>query len=191
MLALVSLAGGPNAVKAGKSQTVVDNLMQPGQYVLLCFVSDDGDNVLHTAKGMVKKFEVTAPAATQPAPPEAKATVTLSDYSFAGTETITSGKMTINVKNSGPQPHEAGILRLTNGFTAEQLLGVFTGSGSAPAGPPPIEEAGGIVALANGARGWMDDRLPAGNYAFICFIPDAATGAPHAALGMVKGFTIK
>ena len=36
----------------------------------------------------------------------------------------------------------------------------------------------------------MEVDLPAGNYAFLCFIPDPASGAPHAALGMIGALTI-
>jgi hypothetical protein len=190
VIPLITALGGPNAVDPGKSQTVGDNLMQPGQYVLLCFVSDD-DDIPHTAKGMVKHFEVTAPAAAQAAPPDAKASITLADFSFKGTETITSGKGTIAVTNNGPQIHEAEIIKLNNGLTVDQLKGIIDGSTPPPSGPPPIEEAGGLVALASGGKGWFDTDLAAGNYAFICFIPDQKTGEPHASLGMLQGFTIK
>jgi hypothetical protein len=37
----------------------------------------------------------------------------------------------------------------------------------------------------------MDVDLPAGNYAYICFVPDPATGKPHAQLGMVGALTVK
>jgi plastocyanin len=37
----------------------------------------------------------------------------------------------------------------------------------------------------------MDVDLPAGNYAFICFVPDPTSGAPHAALGMIGALTVE
>lgn len=36
----------------------------------------------------------------------------------------------------------------------------------------------------------FDVDLPAGEYAFICFVPDVATGKPHAALGMVGALSV-
>ncbi len=32
--------------------------------------------------------------------------------------------------------------------------------------------------------------LAAGDYIAICFVPDAETGAPHFALGMIAGLTV-
>jgi hypothetical protein len=37
----------------------------------------------------------------------------------------------------------------------------------------------------------MDLDLQPGNYAFICFVPDAATGKPHAELGMMRALTVQ
>jgi hypothetical protein len=188
-LKLVTLVGGPNVVQPGKSQTVIDDFSRPGSYAFLCFVSGD-DDIPHLAKGMVKTFEVTAPQAAQPAPPEADARVTLADYSFLGLENLSSKKTTVEVTNGGPQSHELTILRLQSGFTVDQLKTALL-SDEPPPGPPPFESAGGLGALASGSKGWAELDLTAGNYALICFVPDAATGAPHAALGMIKALTVK
>ena len=59
-------------------------------------------------------------------------------------------------------------------------------SPSGSGGPPPFEDAGGIAAISPGSTATFTVTLEAGaSYAFICFVPDQATGAPHAALGMV------
>ncbi len=43
-----------------------------------------------------------------------------------------------------------------------------------------------------GQVGWLTLDLPAGEYAALCFIPSAANwGAPHFALGMLNGFTVR
>jgi len=115
----------------------------------------------------------------------------LADFAFRGTESITSGKTTIAVQNNGPQVHEAGIVKLENGVTVDQVRNMVASAAPPPPGPSPITESGGIVALAPGGQGWFDIDLPAGNYAFICFVPDISTGQPHAALGMIQGFSIK
>jgi hypothetical protein len=190
VLSMISLAGGPNAVDAGGKQTTVSDL-RAGQYALLCFVESD-DGVPHLAKGMVKPFEVTAPAQAASAnPPQAKANITLVDSSFLGTESIGSGKTTVQVTNGGPQPHEMTIIRLKEGLTVDQLSAVLTGQAPPPPGPPPIESAGGVAALSVGLKGWADLDLTAGNYALLCFVPDATTGETHAAKGMIKGLTVK
>ena len=64
-------------------------------------------------------------------------------------------------------------------------------SGQAPAGPPPFTGAGGITGISPGGAATMDIDLPAGNYAFICFVPDPATGKAHAELGMIGPLTIQ
>ena len=37
----------------------------------------------------------------------------------------------------------------------------------------------------------MEVDVEAGEYAFICLVPDPASGRPHAALGMVGGLTVE
>ncbi len=186
-LALVSLDGGPTGVLPGASgSTTVD--LTPGAYAFLCFVSGD-DGIPHLAKGMVAPFEVTEPASTATVPAGDTA-LTLQDFAFVGLDTLTAGSHTLTVTNNGPQPHEATIVRLADGVTVPQLLTAFT-SGEAPAGPPPFTSAGGIAGISAGSTATVDVDLPAGNYAFICFVPDPATGKAHAELGMVGALTIQ
>ena len=187
VFSLIAFMGGPNAIAAGGSQTVYDNLT-PGNYALLCFVEGD-DGVPHFAKGMVKTFTVTAPDGTA-TPPKADATVTLADFSFLGVDSLQAKKLTLEVKNGGPQPHELTVLKLNQGVTVDALKALLS-SPNPPSGPPPVDEAGGLGAIANGATGFVEVDLKAGNYAFLCFVPDANTGAPHAALGMIKAIEVK
>ena len=49
---------------------------------------------------------------------------------------------------------------------------------------------GGISAMPKGAVGYVSVNLPPGEYALMCFLPDAKDGKPHLAHGMVKQFTI-
>ena len=120
---------------------------------------------------------------------EVKAETTASDFNFLGLDNLGTGKTTIQMTNAGPQPHELTILKLENGYTADQLKADIA-SETGPAGPP-ITDAGGIGALTKGLKGYVTVDLAAGDYALVCFVPDATTGAPHAALGMVKGITVK
>ncbi|MEA2518337.1 MAG: hypothetical protein QOF49_417 [Chloroflexota bacterium] len=186
-LALLTLVGGPNLVAPGASGST-DVALQPGTHVFLCFISG-ADNIPHLAKGMVAPIEVTAPAATADLP-SGDAAVALQDFAFVGLDSLTAGKHTINVSNKGPQPHEAGIIKLADGKTAADLVAMFNAT-TPPAGPPPWTDVGGIGALSVGETSTMDVDLPAGDYAFICFVPDAATGKPHAALGMIGAFAVK
>ncbi len=185
-LGLLTLAGGPTGVQPGDARSTTSNLT-PGAYVFLCFVQS-ADGVPHLAKGIIAPLEVTEPAVEADVPAGDSA-VTLQDFAFVGLDTLTTGPHTVTVTNAGPQPHEATIVKLADGVAATDLLGMFTAS-EAPSGPPPFTTAGGVAGVAVGETITMDVDLPAGNYAFICFVPDPATGAPHAALGMIGALTV-
>ena len=189
-LRLVTVAGGPNAAPPGGTADVIDDL-QPGQYLLLCFVSG-ADNIPHVAKGMLKPLQVTggtpAVAAQLPA---AQAMVTLREFSFTAPATLPSGQTVVKVTNSGTQPHELTVVKL-NGITAEQLKSALgNANATPPPGPPPFSAVGGLGAIAPGTSGEALLTLTPGNYALLCFVPDPATGKPHAAEGMVQGFSVK
>ena len=141
-LALLTLAGGPNGVQPGASNSATSNLA-PGNYVFLCFVQT-ADGTPHLAKGMIAPLTVTEPAVTAEVP-AGDAAVHVKDFSFVGLDTLSAGKHTVSVTNDGPQPHEATIVKLADGVKATDLLAMFT-STAAPSGPPPFTTAGGVTA---------------------------------------------
>jgi uncharacterized cupredoxin-like copper-binding protein len=195
-VAISSGGSGVNALPPGASGQVIYDLTE-GTYVALCFVSGD-DGVPHLAKGMIAPFEVTAPEGTPAELPPPDSTITLADFSFPDTA-IAAGEQTIQVVNSGAQNHEVTVVKLEEGFTVDQLRGMFTEEQPTPVegetpedqGPPPFGSAGGYGAIAPGDDGYMILDLEPGNYALLCFFPDPATGAPHAALGMVGSLTVQ
>ena len=186
-LGMLELSGGPTGVVPGASGSTTGNL-EPGQYVFLCFVRSP-DGVPHFAKGMIAPLEVTEPSSTAELP-EGDAELALQDFAFVGLETVDAGPQTITVTNNGPQPHEATIVKLAEGVDAAALVGMFN-STEAPSGPPPFTSAGGVAGVANGQTVTMDVDLEPGSYAFVCFVPDPASGKPHAALGMVGPLTVE
>ncbi len=197
-LALVSVAGGVAPVAGGETGRVTHDLSE-GTYAVLCFVPT-ADGTPHYAEGMITEFEVTAPEGAEPQPPGGQANLTVSDFTFGSGLTLPAGSAsTVQVVNNGPQPHEVAIVALEEGFTVEQLTALFTEEEPTPAagetpeeqGPPPFSAAGGLGAIPPSSDGYMQVNLPAGNYAFLCFVPDPGTGAPHAALGMVGSLTVE
>lgn len=185
--ALFTFSGGPTGVVPGASvATTVD--LQPGTHAFLCFI-ESPDGVPHLTKGMVGQLEVTGTSAggTLPA---GDAEVTLQDFAYVGLTTLPPGEHTVAVTNDGPQPHEAKLVKLNDGTTAEQVVQVFTSS-EPPSAPPPWTSAGGIAAIATDTSATMEVDVEAGEYAFICLVPDPASGRPHAALGMVGGLTVE
>jgi plastocyanin len=186
-LAMVTVSGGPTAVPAGQTGETTQNLA-PGNYAFLCFISG-ADGIPHVAKGMIAPLTVTGTASTDTVP-AGDASVTAKDFSFEVAGPVAAGEHTFTFTNNGPQPHEAGIVKLTGGMTVDQLKGMFTASpapsGQEPQGPPPFEDYGGIGAIAPGTTASLKVNLEAGQqYAFICFVPDPASGKAHAELGMI------
>lgn len=197
-LGLVTLFGGPTAVVPGATVETTSDLT-PGTYAFLCFFTAP-DGLPHVAKGMIAQLEVSG-TSSGGALPTGDAAVTAKDFAFEVAGPVAAGEHTFTFKNDGPQPHEAGVIKLAPGVTAEQIVEAVKGSApgasgspgasasasaSASAGPPPFEDAGGIAAISPGSSATFTVNLESGSsYAFICFVPDPATGAPHAALGMV------
>lgn len=182
----VTEEGGPNAAIPGGSVSATLNL-EAGQYALICVIPSP-DGTPHFAKGMIKSLEVSPmvrAAAVEPAP---DITLTLSDYAFDLSQPITAGHHTILVKNAGPQDHEVVFFQLAPGKTAADILTFFDGGQK---GLPPGKPIGGLTAIAAGLHGTIMLEFSPGDYALICFVPDAQDGKPHAAHGMMQTITIK
>jgi hypothetical protein len=177
--------GGPNGVDpAGSTTATVD--LTPGNYAMICFVDVPG-GVPHFAKGMIRPLTVTATAPGTPAgvTPTPDVTITLSDFAFDLSRPLTAGNRTFEVKNSATQPHEVELVRLAPGKTLKQLMAWL----QKPVGPPPGSAIGGMAPFVGSPTYFNADITP-GNYALICFIPDAKDGRPHFMHGMMKTITV-
>jgi len=177
--------GGPNAPAPGMESNAT-LMLEPGNYAIICFVDIGG--APHFTKGMVRPLKVvpaSGPAAVRPTP---DVTVTLVDYAFNFSGPLRAGARTIKVQNSGPQSHEVELVQLAPGKTAQDFL-AWAGSGMK--GPPPAKPIGGIAAVQRGMSESFSANFTPGNYAFICFVPDAKDGRPHFAHGMTKDFSVK
>jgi uncharacterized cupredoxin-like copper-binding protein len=176
--------GGPNAPDPSKESNATLNLT-PGNYAMVCFVDVPG-GVPHFAKGMIKAFTVgAAPTGAPAAAPVADVNIKLVDYAFDLSTPLTAGTHTFQVTNSGSQPHEVELVRLAPGKTVEQLLGWM----NKPAGPPPASAIGGVAGFIGDTNYFTADITP-GQYALICFLPDAKDGKPHFMHGMTKTITV-
>lgn len=177
--------GGPNAPNP-KAETNATLNLAAGNYVLLCFV-DAPDHVPHVAKGMVRPLTVTA-SASQGVAPTADIVISLTDYAFTvKSGALTAGKHTIQVVNDGPQVHEIEILKLAPGKTVKDF-GAWLVKAE---GPPPASALGGVAPVAKGGSNYYTVDLTPGNYAALCFIPDAKDKKPHLEHGMIKEFTVQ
>jgi hypothetical protein len=176
--------GGPNAPNGpAESAALLD--LAPGNYVLVCFIPSP-DGMPHLMKGMVKELTVV-PAATPSATlPSANIVMTLHDYTFTESAPLTAGRHTIRVENQAEQAHEVLIVKLEAGKKAEDVIAWI----EKPNGPPPAAIVGGITGIDKGQVNLINVEMSAGEYALLCFLPDAKDGKPHFVHGMVKHFTV-
>lgn len=177
--------GGAQAFPGAASNVTIP--LEAGNYVWYCVIPG-ADGIAHVMKGMSAPMTVTAGATTLAAAPIADVDVTMSDYTWTMSTPVTAGKHTLKYSGAaGSQPHEAVLVRLQPGKTAKDFLDWAMKM----SGPPPIESLGGIPALQPGTANYQEVEFTAGNYALVCFVPDAKDGQPHALHGMVKEFAVQ
>lgn len=176
--------GGPNVPNGpAESSAILD--LTPGNYYLVCFIPSP-DGVPHLMKGMTKQM-IVKPASSPTAPlPSANIVMKLHDYTFTESAPLTAGRHTIRIENEADQSHEVLILKLEpgkNGMDVAHWMENMTG-------PPPAAIVGGITGITKGQVNYITVDLEAGDYAMLCFIPDAKDGRPHIAHGMVRDFKV-
>ncbi len=157
--------------------------LTPGQYALICFIPSP-DGVPHIAKGMIAPIEVTpatGPAAAEPTP---DIVLRLVDYDFEFSQPLTPGEHVIRVETAPGQPHELVLVRLGEGVTAQQVVAAEMGQSKGPR--PSYRFVGGVAPMGTGRHAYIQATFAPGDYALICFIPDAKDGKPHLAHGMLK-----
>lgn len=173
-------AGG-NAPPEADSTTTVMQTLEPGTYAMICFIPG-ADGKPHVMKGMSRELRVVAATGPQAKEPRTDLSVTLLDYDFRFSQPLAAGKHRIRVENAGPQPHEIAIIRLEPG----KKVADFYRWAMKPAGPPPGRVFGGVSGIMPSEHVIIDVDLPVGNYALMCFLPDAKDGKPHVEHGMAK-----
>jgi hypothetical protein len=109
-------------------------------------------------------------------------------FSFNGPSETAAGPLLVELTNNGKLEHQAGVAKLKDGVTFDQVDQTFKGPN------PTLALAladlyGGPNGVAPGATGKAIVNLPAGNYVVYCFIADDA-GKPHVAHGMYKQLTV-
>jgi uncharacterized cupredoxin-like copper-binding protein len=194
VFAVSASAGGPMAAPGMKASVIAD--LAAGSYVLICAIPGP-DGMPHYAMGMQAVVEVTEASAIAERP-VTDGKVELMEMMFHGlAPDLAAGTHTWEVVNAGAAIHELIVMQLAPGFTADQFMEILaapegaTPEGeAAPSGPPPFTMVGGVAPMNPEHTNYLPLDLVAGEYVAICFVPDPATGAPHAALGMVMPFTV-
>lgn len=206
LVSLGQMLGGPNgAPPGGGSATVILDLV-PGNHEVVCAIPDE-EGIPHYVSGMIAPLTVTEQEETPPAP-EADLTVNLVDFEFHDLPAeVPSGAQLWEAVNTGEEPHELVILKLTPGVDFDTALGMFTGEmpmqGDASPGEdaaaspavaamaPPFALVTGTAPMNPGMTNWLVLDLEPGDYGAICLVPSPANnGLPHLALGMAMPFTV-
>jgi hypothetical protein len=181
--AWIKEVGGPNAPSPGLESNAT-MMLEAGNYALICFVDLGGPP--HFMKGMLKGLRVEPSKVAVAATPKADITATLVDYSFKLSSPIRAGNHTIRVHNTAAQHHEIELVQLAPGVSAGDFMKWI----EKMEGPPPGKALGGISGIAPGMSEYFTADFTPGNYALICFLPDAKDGKPHFAHGMIQQITV-
>ncbi len=179
--------GGPNTpVPDGRSVSEATLDLEAGNYAMLCIIPS-ADGVPHVMKGMVLPLTVTPVSGPAAAEPAADLTMVLDDYSFDMSTPLTAGRRTIRVENVAEQPHEVILVRLAPGKTLQDMLDWA----ATESGPPPGAPIAGTTAIAKAGVNYVTAHFAPGEYALICFIPDAGDGKPHVMHGMARQISVR
>lgn len=178
--------GGPNVpAPQGFTEATLD--LPAGSYALVCFIPS-ADGVPHLMKGMAKPLTVVParePSAARA--PVADVRLTLRDYAYEIAPQITAGRHTLRVENAAAQPHEVVLVRLAPGKTVQDVVAWE----QTHQGPPPALPVGGTALLSTSESNLVTLDFEPGEYALLCFVPDAGDGKPHVAHGMVRQITVR
>jgi hypothetical protein len=153
-------------------------LPKAGHYLL---INDSGGG----PNGQFRKLTVTAKVGSR-ATPKSSATVTaVNAKRFRGATTLPAAG-TITFKNKATNsPHFLVLQHVKQGTTRQQVITAVSSNSS---GPPPfaLPESAATDVVGEGHAMTVHYKLPAGEYAEMCFFPDLQTGMPHAMMGMVR-----
>jgi hypothetical protein len=178
--------GGPNTPGAPGGTTTATLDLEPGDYLMVCVIPGMHDGELHVAKGMVRPLTAVAPSSAARLP-DASVVMTLTDYSYELSAPIRAGAQTIRVVNAAAQAHEVVVVQLEPGRSAQDFL-MFL---QEPAGTPPGRMIGGTTWLDQGEWNLIELEFEPGDYALLCFVPDAGDGQLHLAHGMIQQFRVE
>lgn len=129
-----------------------------------------------------------AGSAAAPAGPNV-VNIIATEYKFESPESIPAGLTTLKLTDNGKEVHHASLIKLDSGKTLADFEAAL--KMMKPGAHPPgwLIPAGGPNAASPGASSELTMALNAGNYAIVCWIPDAK-GVPHVMSGMAKALTV-
>ncbi|MBI3492131.1 MAG: hypothetical protein HY047_10170 [Acidobacteria bacterium] len=176
-------AGGVGALAPGAKEEYLFNIA-PGSYIVLCGHRGD-DSVTHAEKGGFTPLQVDAGTSTL-RPPDADRTVTLHDHGFQLTAPVEGGRSTWHLRNTGSEPHQALIVKLSESGDEYPERAWFNHGAR---GPRPGQPVGGVLEVPPGEEAWFRVELEPGHYLLLC--AEREEDGQHFDLGMIYRFTIE
>jgi hypothetical protein len=125
-------------------------------------------------------------AAPADPPPTPDIEVRLHDHGFQFGAPVEGPKPMWHLRNAGTEPHQAILVRLTDGMT-EFAVRNWIAQGAH--GPAPGDPRGGVLEIPINSEAWFRVDLPAGRYVLLC--GELEQEGRHFDLGMVYRFTIE
>lgn len=182
----ITLEGGVGAMPH-QPQTAIFNLT-PGTYVVFDL------NGLTANKNPHSPYHfLTVTGQLSTATPPAAATVRALDFKFQTSGRFAPGYTTLQLVNTGHEPHELDLMKIAPGKTLQDVKMAMMGNSQ----PKWAQEVGSWGAISPGHRQWLRVQLTPGNYVMMCWIPDQfsypghkATNKPHVMLGMIKMISV-
>jgi hypothetical protein len=184
------IAGGAGGGPGQTVQAIID--LTPGNWIAWA----DDPSAPQTPVGLT----VTEAGATPGAEMEPAVSVTIStfEYGFKVDGAFATGPQAIKITNVGAQPHFVFMGLSPTPVTKEQVKQLLEldmmGATPAPDSglPSPDEIMPGLLAstISMGVTEWVAADLVPGTYVLLCFVPDIASGLPHAFEGMYDVITI-
>ena len=115
--------------------------------------------------------------------------INASEYKFEAPDQVPAGLTMFKLHDTGKEMHHVTLIKLDSGKTFNDLMEGIKNMKPGTHPPGWVIPAGGPNAAAPGSSSNLVTVLEPGNYAIVCFIPNAK-GIPHVALGMGKALTV-
>ena len=168
--------GSPGHIlQPGETQSLTVDVLEPGNYVMLCFLPTEGEGTPHFAKGMVNSFEVAEEKSAAAAPKE-DAAITLGDETEPTglPADLKGGKRTFKITSSGEKTKDFIVGQLKPGKQFEDFDKYFEEEFEKEGGPAkgvaanaPGNILGSTFHVEPGQSIWMTVDLPPGETYFV------------------------
>lgn len=127
--------------------------------------------------------------------PTRHAVLTAYDFGFRTSQKTLPASGTIAIRNTGRQIHRLNLVPVKTGTTRAQVGAYLRKTAGRPDGPPPpFARRGpqlGTSMISPGKSFALSYRIPAGDYAVLCFQPDTRNGKPQTLDGMYTVVTLR